>query len=119
MVEAFLQVYPSTRGYCYMEPSALRPTPEALLSEQDGWAVYTSGPETNQNKKDANMLVHLACNRHFPNWWLAPDIQGGAAVDPDIECSGCNEKLPLSAYYIFWGAYRLLNMSKHKKPLAV
>ncbi len=86
---------------------ASRPAKEALLSEQDGWAVYTIN---NSKAKEANTLVHLACNRHWPNWWLAPDIQGGAAEDPKIHCSGCNEKLPLKIYYIFWGIYRLLNM---------
>lgn len=82
------------------------------LNQQGNWAIYTNHEHRSVSDADANMLVHLPCNRHYPNWWLAPEIMGGAAQDPEIHCSGCDEKLPLETYYIFWGAYRLLNMTK-------
>lgn len=82
-----------------------------LLSEQHGWGIYTN-TQNNRLNKEANMLVHLGCNRHFPNWWLAPDVLGGAANDPEIDCAGCKERLPLDVYHVFWGIYRLLNMKK-------
>lgn len=94
------------KDYSYM-PS-LRSGPP-LLSEQQGWGIYTT---TNTAGREANMLVHLACGRGYPNWWLAPDIMDGALQDPEITCVDCQAKLPIEAYHIFWGAYRLLNMSR-------
>lgn len=95
----------------YSDMPKRRPTPLELLSEQQGWAVYTNEAH-NRFGRDANMLVHLACNRHFPNWWLAPDLLGSAEKDPGLYCDTCKEHLPLKVYHIFWGAYRLLNMKK-------
>lgn len=96
------------KEYAYMPSLRLA---HELLSEQEGWGVYTQ-PNNNRLNKEANMLVHLACNRHFPNWWLAPEVLGGATHDPEIDCRSCKERLPLEAYHIFWSIYRLLNMKK-------
>ena len=110
--QAWRQIYPKTKGYTHMP--ALRPAPEALLSEQQGWAIYTVPTNgTFPVPKEANTLVHLECNRHWPNWWLASIVTGGASQDPGIHCPECKVNLPLEVYHIFWGAYRLLNMKSH------
>jgi hypothetical protein len=89
---------------------ATRPAPEALLSEQMGWAIYTMPTNGVPSQTEANMLVHLTCNVHFPNWSLSPSICGVPAQASGIHCRECDEDLPFEAFKVFYGAYRLLNM---------
>lgn len=85
-------------------PSAIGP----LLSEQQGWAIATA----DHNDKEANLLIHTLCGMAFPNWWLSPHVLKIPEGQSGIVCKTCNAVLPYDVFKVFYGAYRLLNMTR-------